>query len=59
MAPLARSIRNALQSFQRTEVKAQAIESLAPRIRVLSESLSAPIPPNDVNEKEREKELEW
>ena len=36
----------------------RAIESLAPRIRMLSESLSAPISPGDVNEEERANELE-
>ena len=36
----------------------QAIESLGPRIKRLSESLHKPILPNDVNEKDREKRLE-
>ena len=36
----------------------QAIESLAPQVKVLSESLHQPIPLGDVNEKEREKRLE-
>ena len=35
-----------------------AVESLAPRVRMLSESLSAPIPPGDVNEEERAHKLE-
>ena len=35
-----------------------AIESLAPRVRMLSESLSAPIPPGDVNEEGRASKLE-
>jgi len=39
-------------------VNEKAIASLMPRIRVLSESLSANIPLNDVNEKKREGELE-
>ena len=43
---------------QRTEVNKEAIESLAPRIKTLSESLCEPIPPGDVDEKEREGELE-
>ena len=48
-----------LRPFQRTEVNRRAIESLVPRIKVLSESLREPILPNDVNEKERVKRLEW
>ena len=47
-----------LQSFQQTEVDQQAIESLAPRVKALSESLCVPISWDDVNEKEREKKLE-
>jgi len=39
-------------------VDEQAIESLAPRVKVLFESLSAPIPLGDVDEEEREKKLE-
>jgi len=34
-----------------------AIESLAPRVKILSESLSGPIFPGDVNEKERTDKL--
>ena len=45
-----------LQSFQQTEVDQQAIESLVPRVKALSESLCAPISRDDVNEKERERE---
>jgi len=40
-------------------VNEHAIESLAPRVKMLSESLSAPIPPGDVNEEERTNKLEW
>jgi len=47
-----------LQSFQQTEVDEQAIESLAPRIRALSESLCEPTQPDDINEKERERKLD-
>jgi len=39
-------------------VNKHAMESLAPRVKTLSESLSDPIPPGDVTEKERAKELE-
>ena len=39
-------------------VNKQTIEWLAPRIRALSTSLSAPIPVGDVNERGREKKLE-
>ena len=47
-----------LQSFQETGVDEQAIESLAPRIKTLSELLHTPIPLGDVNEKERERKLD-
>ena len=40
-------------------VNKQAIEWLAPRIRMLSKSLCAPIPVDDINERERENKLEW
>ena len=40
------------------EVIKQGIESLAPRIKTLSDSLREPIPPGDLNEKERERERE-
>ena len=46
------------RSFQRTEVDRQAIESLAPRVKILSESLCVPIPQGDVNEKQRVRKLE-
>lgn len=46
------------QSFQGTEVDRQAIELLAPRVGVLSVSLSAPIHPGDINEKTRGEKLE-
>jgi len=45
------------QSFQQTEVDEQAIVSLAPRIKGLSELFHTPIPLGDVNEKERERKL--
>ena len=45
-------------SFQPTEVDRRAIESLAPRLKTLSESLRAPISQGDVNEKERARKLE-
>ena len=47
-----------LQWFQQMEVNWQAIESLVPRIRILSESLREPITAGDLNEKRREKERE-
>ena len=46
-----------LRSFQQTKVDEQAMVSLAPRIKALFESLCAPIPLCDVNEKERERKL--
>jgi hypothetical protein len=47
------------QLCQGTEVNERAIEWLAPRIRALSESLSAPIPADDVvGERGRENKLE-
>lgn len=36
----------------------RTIELLAPRVKILSESLCEPIPPGDVNERERERKLE-
>ena len=47
-----------LQSFQQTEVDEQAIESLVPHIKALSELLCVPIPQGDVNEEDREGKLE-
>jgi len=47
-----------LRPFQRTEVNEYAIESLAPRVKTLSEDLSIPIPPGDADERERANELE-
>jgi len=44
--------------FQTTEVNKNAIELLAPRVKLLSRSLCAPIPPGDINEEERGSELE-
>ena len=43
--------------LQQTELDKQAIESLAPRIKALSESFCVPIPLGDDNEKEREENL--
>ena len=45
--------------FQQTEVDTQAMELLAPRIKLLSESLCAPIRQGDVNEQERGEKLKW
>jgi len=39
-------------------VNKHAMESLAPRVKTLSESLSAAILPGDVNEKKRANKLE-
>jgi len=47
-----------LQPLQQVGVNREAIESLAPRIRALSESLCAPIPLGDIDEKKREEERE-
>jgi len=46
-----------LKLSQQSEVDEQAIELLAPRLRVLFESLCAPIPLDDIEEEEREREL--
>jgi len=43
---------------QQTEVDKQAIELLAPQIKALFESFCTPIPLGDIDEKEREMELE-
>ena len=48
-----------LTSTQRTKANKQAIESLAPRIKALSDSLCTPIPEDDAGEEARRKELEW
>ena len=57
--PLSRTFnQQCLRTFQQTEVDERAIESLAPRIKALSELLRAPIPLGDVNEKAREKKLD-
>ena len=47
-----------LWSFQQTEAYGQAMELLAPQVKMLSESLHAPIHPGDVNEKQRGENLE-
>ena len=49
---------SSLWSFQQTDVDGQAIELLAPRVKILSESLCAPIQPGDTNEKQRGEKLE-
>jgi len=46
------------QPPQQTGVNREAVELLAPQIKTLSESLCAPIPLDDANEKEREEERE-
>lgn len=46
-----------LWSLQQTEVDEQAINSLAHRIKGLSELLCTPTPLGDVNEEERERKL--
>jgi hypothetical protein len=46
------------QLYQQMEVTELVIKSLAPRIKTLSKSLCTPIPVDDVNERERENELE-
>ena len=47
-----------LQLLQQTMVNQQAIALLAPRIRILSESLREPFTTGDVNERRREEERE-
>ena len=44
---------------QRTKANKQAIESLAPRVKVLSASICEPISEGDVKEEMRRGELEW
>ena len=56
--PLCTLSSHCLWSFKQTEVDEQAIELLAPRLKVLSNSLCAPIHKDDVNEKGRAEELE-
>jgi len=43
---------------QRTKANKEAIESLAPKVEALAESLCAPVPRDDTNEQERRKKLE-
>ena len=47
-----------LWTFQQTDVNGQAVELLAPQVKILSESLSAPIRPGDIREKHRGEKLE-
>jgi len=44
---------------QRTKANKQAIESLAPRVKALSDLLCVPVSDDDAGEKVRRKELEW
>ena len=48
-----------LMCVQRTKANKQAIESLAPRVKELSERLCEPIGEDDVKERERRTRLEW
>ena len=47
-----------LWSYQKMAVNQAAIESLAPRVRTLSDSLRNPFTEGDVNERRREKKRE-
>ena len=47
-----------LQIFQRTKANTQTIESLAPRVKALAESLCGPAPEDDINEEARRQGLE-
>ena len=44
--------------YQRTKANTRAIESLAPRVKALAESLCTPVAKNDTEERERRKILE-
>ena len=46
-----------LQVPQRTRANKQAIESLAPRVKALVESLRAPVPEGDINIKEKSRRM--
>ena len=48
-----------LQSSQQTMACRQTIEALIPRVNMLAESLSGPVPRGDVKEEERRKTLRW
>jgi hypothetical protein len=48
-----------LQALQRMKANKQAIESLAPRVKVLAESLCAPVSEGDTREESRRKALGW
>jgi len=47
-----------LQVHQRTKANKQAIESLAPQVKALAESLCAPVSEGDIKEKSRRRILE-
>ena len=46
------------QALQRTKANKQAIESLAPRVRALAESIRKPVSEGDAKEQERRQKLE-
>ena len=45
--------------LQRTQANKQAIESLAPRVKELSEMLCEAVSEGDIKERERRARLEW
>jgi hypothetical protein len=47
-----------LQVSQRTKANKQAIESLAPRVEALAKLLCAPVPKEDIKERDRRNRLE-
>jgi len=57
LSPLARAVRR-LQVPQRTKANTRVIESLAPRVKMLAESLFAPVSEDDIKEGSRKKVLE-
>ena len=56
LLPLSLSIR--LRVYQQTKANTHAIESLAPRVKALAESLCEPVPKVDVKEGARRRRLE-
>ena len=58
MVPLSIGYPQSLQVPQRMKANKQAVESLAPRVKKLAETLCKPASKGDVNERERRQKLE-
>ena len=58
MVSLSHILPTMLMRLQQTKANNQAIESLAPRVKLLAESLCAPVSEGDIKEESRRKILE-